>query len=148
MHSSFIGSPRVSELRESVAQCLEELGVSEFAAALNGSDLSSRLANPDEELTVFAPTNEAVNGVFLDQRALNAHIVEEIVRNSDLRDGTVLRPLDDTTLLHITDVHGYRDMEFTEVSTSTGVCVCAGCDFHYCRPPSSMEQRSTQVMHV
>lgn len=105
----------LSEVRESVARCLEDLQLTDFAAALEGSELSSQFASPDEELTVFAPTNEAINGRFLGSRTLNAHVIaDDVVRNNDLRDGAVLRPLDETTLLHVTDEHD-RDMDYTEV---------------------------------
>ena len=108
----------LSEIRDSVAACLEDLGLSEFASALEErTGLSSRLASADEELTVFAPVNQAINGGFLGSNTLNAHIIaDDIVRNNDLRDGAVLRPLAENTLLHVVDEHD-RDMDYTEVCT-------------------------------
>ena len=107
-----------------MAECLEELELTDFAGALEGTELNSRLSNPDEELTVFAPTNEAISGRFLSQRTLTAHVVEEVVRNSDLRNGAVLQPVDEDTLLHITDIYGYSNMEFTEVNNTYIAHVC------------------------
>jgi uncharacterized surface protein with fasciclin (FAS1) repeats len=108
------------EIRDSVASCLEDLELSDFAAALERIGLSSRLAGADEELTVFAPVNEAINGAFLSQRALNAHVIaDDVVRNRDLRNGAVLRPLAESTLLHVTDEHA-RDMGYTEVTFING----------------------------
>ena len=111
-----------AELRGSVAACLNELNLTDFLAAIEGSDISSQLASPDAEVTVFAPTNSAKNGQFLSQASLQAHILDEVVRNSDLRSFSVLRPIAKNTLLHVTDVHFYTlDLGFTEVS----ICVPA-----------------------
>lgn len=98
-----------------MADCLSELGLTDFLAAIEGSDLSSQMADVDRELTVFAPTNDAF-GLFLSQRSLMTHVVDEVVRNSDLRSGVVLRPLNEDTLLHVTDVFRYRGrLQYTEV---------------------------------
>ena len=102
----------LSELRESVAECLEELGLTQFSALIEGSSLLDSL----DEITVFAPTNDAIGGQFLNQSVLSTHVVGEVVRNCDLRDGAVLKPLNEATLLHVTDVHQYNYMEFSEVS--------------------------------
>ena len=107
-----------TELRDSVADCLSELGLTDFLAAIEGSELSSQLADMDREFTVFAPINDAI-GLFLSQRSLMSHVVDEVVKNSDLRSGVVLRPLNEDTLLHVTDVVSYnhrRRLQYTEVS--------------------------------
>ena len=101
-----------------MADCLIELGLTDFAAATENIGLSSRLADMEEEFTVFAPTNDAINGQFLGLLTVTSHILNEIVRNSELRSGAVLRPLNEDTLLHVTDVHTYTwELGFNEVSS-------------------------------
>jgi uncharacterized surface protein with fasciclin (FAS1) repeats len=110
-----------AELRASVAVCLTELNLTDFLAAIEGSDISSQLTSSDADVTVFAPTNSAINGQFLSQANLRAHFLDEVVRNSDLRSYSVLRPITEETLLHVTDVHEYTmDMGFTEETFING----------------------------
>lgn len=99
--------------------CLEELGLSDLAAAIEGSSILD-----NGEVTIFAPTNTAINGQFLSQTALTTHIVNGPVRNCDLRDGAVLRPLNEATLLHVTDVHEYNpiNFKFSEVRDNNICC--------------------------
>lgn len=107
--------PSVVELRPSVAECLTELNLTDFQAALVDTELSSRLASEDEEFTVFAPTNDALSGQ-LSQSSLMTHVLDEVVKNSDLRSFAVLRPLNTATLLHVTDVHTFTSRwKFSEV---------------------------------
>ena len=106
-----------------MAECLTELGLTDLIAAIAGRDSSSRLASQDEEFTVFAPLNEAFNGEFLSQMSLQTHILDEMVRNSQLRSWSVFQPLNEDTLLHVTDVHRLnRDWTFSEVSCSNNKC--------------------------
>lgn len=107
-----------------MAVCLTELNLTDFLATIEGSDISSLLASSNAEVTVFAPTNSAINGQFLSQANLRAHVLDEVVRNSDLRSYSVLRPITEETLLHVTDVHTYTmDLKFREVSMSL-LCSC------------------------
>ena len=130
-----------AELRASVAVCLTELDLTDFLAAIEGSDINSLLASPDAEVTVFAPTNFAINGQFLSQANLRAHFLDEVVRNSDLRSYSVLHPITEETLLHVTDVHTYtRHLEFTEVSYYSYIGVTNSVwIIILCRRHSSME---------
>lgn len=101
-----------------MAECLRELNLTDFQAALMGTELGGRLASADEEFTVFAPTNDAVSGQLLSESSLMTHVLDEVVKNSDLRSFAVLRPLDKATLLHVTDVHIFSSrwfFKFTEV---------------------------------
>lgn len=115
LHSKALQSH--TELRESVAECLTELGFTYFAAAIQIGvpDLSSRLASNDEEFTVFALTNDNIIG-YLSPSLPLTHILDEVVRNSHLRSFSVFRPLHEGTLLHVTDVHSFTSsFVFTEV---------------------------------
>ena len=96
--------------------CLSDLGLTDFVAALEGSNLSSWLDDVNEEFTIFAPINDAINGQFLSPVSLRSHILDEIVRNSDLRSNSVLQPLNEDTLLHVTEVHAFTmSLAYTEV---------------------------------
>ena len=105
-----------------MAECLTELGLTDFEDAIeNFPALKSRLASEDEEFTVFAPTNGAINGRFLSRSSVMTHILDEVVRNKDLRSFSVLRPLNEGTLLHVTDVHAFTwRFRFTEVIRALG----------------------------
>lgn len=102
-----------------MAECLTELNLTDFQAALEDTELSAQLATTDEEFTLFAPTNDAIGGQFLSQSSLMAHVLDEVVKNSNLRNFLVLRPLNQNTLLHVTDVFSWRKpSKFTEVRSS------------------------------
>ena len=109
-----------AELRPSVVECLTELNLTDFQAALVDTELGGRLASAEEEFTVFAPTNDAISGQSLSESSLMTHVLDEVVKNSDLRSFAVLRPLNTATLLHVTDVHIFSSryrwfIKFTEV---------------------------------
>lgn len=100
-----------------MAECLTELNLTDFQAALVDTELGGRLASAEEEFTVFAPTNDAISGQ-LSESSLMTHVLDEVVKNSDLRSFAVLRPLNTATLLHVTDVHIFSSrwfFKFTEV---------------------------------
>ena len=95
-----------------MAECLTELNLTDFQAALVDTELGGRLASAEEEFTVFAPTNDAIGGPLLSESSLMTHVLDDVVKNSDLRSFAVLRPLNTATLLHVTDVHIFSSRWF------------------------------------
>lgn len=105
------------ELLDTVVDCLEELNLTELISSIDeAAGLSSTLADMNAELTVFAPSNAALAGSILDLPSLRAHVLDETVRNSALRSGSVFTPLREDTLLHVTDVHKFHWWRSSEVS--------------------------------
>lgn len=99
-----------------MVDCLQELNLTEFISHIEAAGLSSTLADMNEEFTVFAPSNAALAGTTLDLPSLRAHVLDETVRNSALRSGSVFTPLREDTLLHVTDVHKFHWWRSSEVS--------------------------------
>ena len=87
--------------------CLKDLGLTTLVNSTVGTQLEL-LLQEDGEFTVFAPTNEVLDGALVPEFILRAHIVDELVPNNQLRSGVVLLPLNRETLLHVTDVPIFR----------------------------------------
>lgn len=110
-----------------MVDCLEELNLTELASRIEGTSLSAELHDMDGEFTVFAPNNAALTGATVDLPTLRAHVLDEIVRNSALRSGSVFTPLREDTLLHVTEVHKYYWWRSSEVRPTLRINLCNNC---------------------
>ena len=79
----------------------------------------TRLTDLNEAFTVFAPKND----LFKKPELVATHVVNETVRNIDLRSYSVLQPLKENALLHVTEVPYRQNGKLFEVSIIS-VCMC------------------------
>ena len=102
-------------LRDSVLDCLVDLGLTSFLAELgNAPELLATLSFTSEDddaasFTLFAPSNEAFNALsdldrMSSQELLGGHIVNRTIFSSRLRGGYILTPFDEQFYLHVTTV--------------------------------------------
>ena len=100
-------------LRDSVLDCLVDLGLTSFLAELgNVPELLTLLSSDSEDdasYTLFAPSNDAFNDLSdlewgSSRMILGGHIVNRTIFSSRLRGGYILTPFDDSFALHVTTV--------------------------------------------
>lgn len=103
-----------SVLRDSVLDCLVDLGLTSFLAELGNvpellTELSSSDSEDDASYTLFAPSNDAFSDLSDLERGssrmiLGGHIVNRTIFSRRLRQGQILTPFDDQYSLHVTTV--------------------------------------------
>ena len=108
-------------LEETLLDCLERLDLTEFQVLVEEvSELRDNLNSTDAMLTVFAPENEALEGITInDEEAIKAHVAERVIRNNRFFSGAILDTLAEGRFLHVSEVlrrDPYRWWRFSEVS--------------------------------
>ena len=144
-------------LRDSVLDCLVDLGLTSFLAELgNVPELLTELSSNSEDddtasYTLFAPTNEAFSALSDLERGssrmiLGGHIVNRTIFSSRFRTGQILTPFDDQYALHVSTVSsGSGRVSFQEVFVLLNLYSISP---YNCRKFISMEQMLLRQMPV
>ena len=94
----------------STLDCLEELGLTEFASLFSGLDLEDQLGTDnDTKFTVFAPPNELITNSNLGSLSstdreivLGSHIVKREILSVEFFDGQKIKSLSPKQYIHVT----------------------------------------------
>ena len=78
---------------------------------------------------MFALDNQAFKEPNSKSISLETHVVNQTVRNIDLRSYSILKPLEENTLLHVTEVPYREDQELFEVSIKSACIYCVPYNF-------------------
>lgn len=92
------------ELEETVADCLDRLNLTLLSELASQNEEGS--PENDESFTIFAPTDEALEGIKLSPEMMAAHVLNKEIRSEILfnKDGKRLSSLAPDQFLHITTV--------------------------------------------
>jgi len=97
-----------------VVDCLQDLNLTQFQSQLaNEPDLNAALQSDTRQFTIFAPSDEAFDQLsdiqqlllfsgLARRQTLEAHIANKTIPTKKFVEGAVIRPLEQSTLLHIT----------------------------------------------
>ena len=97
-----------------VVDCLRSSNLTQFQAQLaNEPDLNAALQSDSRQYTIFAPSDEAFDQLsdirelllfsgLSRRQTLEAHIANQTIPTQKFIEGAVIRPLEESTLLHIT----------------------------------------------
>ena len=109
-------------LMDTLRDCLEELNLTQFRSQVEATSLNETLASADSMLTVFAPNDEAFDGIGgLPFGDLAGHVAEGIKPSSKLFHDAIIRPLAEGRLLHVTDVVSYKGWGHRRMKVSIAV---------------------------
>lgn len=101
-------------LMNTVVDCLQDLNLTQFQSQLaNEPDLNAALQSDTRQFTIFAPSDEAFDQLsdiqqlllfsgLARRQTLEAHIANKTIPTKKFIEGAVIRPLEQSTLLHIT----------------------------------------------
>ena len=100
-------------LENSTLDCLEELGLTEFANLFSGLDLEDQLGTDnDKKFTVFAPPNELITNSNLKNLSstdreivLGSHIVKRKMLSYKFFDGQKKKSLSPKRYIHVTVIY-------------------------------------------
>ena len=108
-----------------VLDCLNELNLTELVTQLGRTELEAILSSSDRDLTIFAPSNDAISDLdlagieLLSDDNVNttfaAHIVGRQVSGKRLFHGDIISPLAEDRRLHVTEVYSGSWRERSEV---------------------------------
>ena len=104
--------------------CLEELGLKEFASLFSGLDLEDKLGstNDDVKFTVFAPPNELITNSSLGklsctdlENVLGAHVIKRKLFSVRFYNGQKKRSLSPGRFIHVTEIYKRNDSNTDKV---------------------------------
>ena len=103
-------------LENSTLDCLEELGLTEFANLFSGLDLEDQLGTDnDKKFTVFAPPNELITNSNLGSLSstdreivLGSHIVKREILSVEFFDGQKIKSLSPGRYIHVTEIYKWN----------------------------------------
>ena len=104
-------------LENSTLDCLEELGLTEFASLFSGLDLEDQLGSTDDDMkfTVFAPPNELITNSNLGSLpssdlkiVLGSHVVKREILSVEFFDGQKKRSLSPGRFIHVTEIYKWN----------------------------------------
>ena len=96
--------------------CLEELGLTEFASLFSGLDLEDKLGTDNgTKFTVFAPPNELITNSNLKSLSssdlnvvLGSHVVNREILSVEFFDGQKIKSLSPGRYIHVTEIYKWH----------------------------------------
>ena len=96
--------------------CLEELGLTEFASLFRGLDLEDRLGTDNgTKFTIFAPPNELITNSNLRSLSssdlkivLGSHVVKRDILSDEFFDGQKIKSLSPGRFIHVTEIYKWN----------------------------------------
>ena len=106
----------IEALENSTLDCLEELGLTEFASLFSGLDLEDQLGTDnDTKFTVFAPPNELIANSNLKSLSssdlkivLGSHVAKREILSVEFFDGQKIKSLSPGRNIHVTEIYKWN----------------------------------------
>ena len=106
----------IEALENSTLDCLEELGLTEFASLFSGLDLEDQLGTDnDTKFTVFAPPNELIANSNLKSLSssdlkivLGSHVAKREILSVEFFDGQKIKSLSPGRFIHVTEIYKWN----------------------------------------